>query len=629
MRRMALVFTLSLLGGIPAAAQTPQVLFPRKIYKLNKSSLLARTSGGAKNSTQGNAQVACPREVAGPSAAGLHATPLLAYAAWAENYGGKVHILFTRSTDGGFTWSTPKEIFSVQVAGSWDFENLVVGATFNQVYIGMATGKWDPVNTTAWPNDVYVLASADEGKTWLGPKLVNTKTGGKGAADVDQLHMVCTYGTAHLAYKLAAIVSGAQNPNDVYYTAVGIQGGKIITIQAEKRLNNPTAPAGSAAVGYLTIDADGPLVACAYTDARVSGSNQGNLYISVSRDMGRNFKEAQLTKYSGTNPRSDSYWEPRVAVSKTNVYLAYGDVYGGAWPNTASLFFSNDMGQTFKGPVILSPGAKGFDVDGPRVAADGNLVCVAWVDDRDGKGNAANMLYCAVDNQGGKGFLTKVTEIRLGTSQVAAQGIDGTFNIVVRGKRIVLMHEVKKATGGGEDIEFNISNDGGKTFVRRAGTKMGALFGGNNDVDDPRVAMTLNGDVIAYWADDRMSANDLYVSGLKLPELTYLGGGKGFTIGHFTAAAENNLALILVTEKGTSPPLNLDGLGYTGFSINFVFGQYTPIFAGFTGAYLAVVKNGAASFPNAPNGLGIFNAVSLGIDPNSLRLTWFTDPVLY
>ncbi len=626
MKRMVLVLSLALLGGIPARAQTPKVVFPRKVYKVNKGSIRGYTT---VRSSQGNMQVACPKETAGPSAPGLHATPVLAYAAWIEQYGGKAHLLFSRSTDGGFTWSPSKEIWNVQVSGTWDFENMILGATFNQVYIGLCTGKWDPVKQTAWPNDIYVMASPDEGKTWLGPTLVNTKTAGTNF-DCDGLRMACTYGKAHLAYYVAAIAGGSQKPNDAYYTAVEIKNGKISTFQPERKINNPSAAPGTAAIHYLTIDAMGPLVAIAYADSRVSGSNQGNLYISVSRDMGRTFKETQITKYSASSPRSDKYWESEVAVSGTNIYLVWGGVYGGAWPNNTSFVFSNDMGQTFKGPVILNPGGKGFDTDSPHVAADGKVVCVTWVDDRDGLGNKANMLYAACDQNGGLGFLKKVTEIRLGNPKPAVEPIDGTENAVVRGNRIVVMHEVRKVAGGGEDVQYNVSTDGGKTFFpRRMGTKMGGLFGGSADVDDPRVAMTLNGDVIAFWADDRMSANDLYISGLKLPELTYYGGGKGFGIQYFTATQENNLALILVTEKGTSPPLNLDGLGYTGFSINFVIGQYTPIFAGFTGAYLAVVKNGKALFPNAPDGLGIFNAISLGINPNTLRLTWFTDPVLY
>ncbi len=626
MNKKTLTLALSLLGCLPLAAQTPKVAFPRRTVKANLNSLLARTG---LRGTVGNMQVACPDETAAPSAPGLHATPLLAYAVWAEHYGGKVHVLFRRSTDGGFTWSPAKEIFTVQVSGSVDFENMVLGATFNQVYLGMCVGKWDSVKQSAWPNDIYVMASPDEGKNWQGPIRVNTKTAGTNF-DCDYLKMACTYGKAHLAYKVAAIVGGNQQPNDVYYTAVEFKNGKLSVFLPEKRINNPGAPAGKAAVNFLTLDAMGPLVAMAYDDARVSGSNKGNLYLSFSRDMGRTFKEIQVSKYSSKTPRNDKWWEPDIAVSGTNIYLVYGDTYGGSWPNNVSLVFSNDMGNTFKGPIIMNPGAKGFDSDVPHVAADGKVVCVTWVDDRDGKGNKANMLFAACDQNGGLGFLKKVNEIRLGNPKPAVERIDNTENAVVRGNRIVVMHEAALVTGGGEDVEYNVSTDGGKTFFpRRPGTKLGGLYKGGSDVDDPRVAMTLNGDVIAYWADDRLSANDLYISGLKLPELTYYGGGKGFGIQYFTATQENNLALILVTEKGTSPPLNLDGLGYTGFSINFVIGQYTPIFAGFTGAYLAVVKNGKALFPNAPDGLGIFNAISLGINPNTLRLTWFTDPVLY
>ncbi len=621
----ALLFGGLLLSGVPA--QTPKIAFPRKALHVNQNSLLPRTG---LRETVGNIRVACPDEKAGPSAPGLHATPLLAYTAWVEQYGGKVYVRFRRSTDGGFTWSQAKTIFSTPIGGGGDLENMALGATYNQVFLAMCVGKWDPKKSSAWPNDIYVLASPDEGKTWLGPTLVNTKSAGTGY-DCDTLRMSCNHGAAYLAFKVAKVTPpSTQGPNDVHFTSVAIRNGKITVLQPEKRINNLSAPPGSADVHFLRIDADGPLVAMAYDDARVKGSIKGNLYLAFSRDMGRTFKEIQISKYSSTLPRNDKWWEPDLAVTGTNIYLVYGDTYGGSWPNNVSFVFSNDMGQTFKGPIIMNPGGKGFDSDVPHVAADGKVVCVTWVDDRDGKGNSANMLFAACDRNGGLGFLKGINEIRLGNPKPAVECIDNTENAVVRGNRIVVMHEVKLATGGGEDVQYNVSTDGGKTFhPRRMGTWFGAVAGGNSDVDDPRVAMTLNGDVIAYWADDRLSVNDLYISGLKLPELTYLGGGKGFQIGYFTPAQEGNIALILVTEAGTSPPLNLDGLGYTGFSINFVVGKYTGIFAGFTGAYLSVVKNGKALFPAAPNGLGIFNAVALGIDPNSLRFTWFTDPVVY
>ncbi|GEM_PF-3158648 len=615
------------------AAQTPPVTLPRKVVKLNSNALLDRSTW---NSTRGNLQVVSPKEVAPPSAAGLHATPLLAYAAWAEMYGTPkvVHVMFSASTDGGFTWGKAKEVYKVRVTGSYDFENMIIGATGNQVYIGICSGTYNSSTGKTWPNDVFVVASPDEGKTWIGPTKVNTVTAGKG--DADNLVMACTNGVAHIGYKFAHFTSGThQGPNDYYYLAVNIKAGKINIVNAEKKINNPSAaPGKTPGVTSCNIDADGSLVTCVWADARVTGSNRGNLYVSVSKDGGKTFKETQLTHYNAATPRTDRYWDCNTAVSGKNIYIAYGGVYTiggvGKWPNNTSFIFSNDMGSTFKGPIILNPGGKGFDADKPRIAADGDVVCVVWTDDRDGGSNKYNSVFAACDDQGGRGFLSKVTEIRLGTKALKTVRYDYNYKIAVNGRHIVIAGEEMKVSGGGEDAYLAMSDDGGKTFQKmRHATQIGGLFGGPKDVDDPRVSMSRNGDVFVYWADDRLGKNNIYLSGLKLPELTYLGGGKGFTIGHFTAAEEGNAAIILVTEAGTAPPLNLDSLGYIGFSMNFAIGTYTSVFATFTTAYVSVVNKGVAKFPYAPDGLGIFHAAALGLNTKTMRLTWFTDPVVY
>jgi len=634
MRAKRWYLSLGLVLAGTLAAQTPPVTLPRKVVKLNGNALLPRAFWTA---SQGNLQIVRPKEVLPASGQGLHATPLLAYAVWVEQYGTplKAHVMFSVSTDGGFTWGKAKEIYtSTQIRKGYDFENMVAGATGHQVYVTLCTGTWNSTVGKAWPNDVYVMASPDEGKTWLGPVKVNTLTSGKG--DADTAVMACSAGKAHIGYKFAHFTSGTtQGNNDYYYAGVEIKNGNINIFSTEKKINAPSlAPGKVPYVNYCNISADGSLVSCVWSDGRVSGSKYGNLYVAVSKDGGMTFKETQLTHYDATTPRTDKYWECTTVVSGKNIYIAYGGVYtiGGVakWPNNTSFVFSNDMGTTFQGPVILNPKGKGFDTDSPKLAADGDLVCVTWVDDRDGPSNKYNSAFCACDDQGGKGFLTKVTEIRLGTTQLKTVKYDGNMQIAVKGKQIVISGEEMKTSGGGEDCYVVISDDGGKTFHKvRHVTKIGGLFGGTKDVDDPRVTLTGNGDVIYYWADNRSGVNDIYVSGFKLPELTYLGGGQGFKITHFTAAEEGQAAIILVTEAGTAPPLNLDGLGYVGFSMNFAVGTYTPIFAMFTSAYVSVVKNGVALFPNAPNGLGIFHAAALGIDAKTMRLTWFTDPVTY
>ena len=87
------------------------------------------------------------------------------YAAWSRQYAGDRwdHIWFSRSTDGGATWSTPDQILN---SGHYGHDTHVVAGPAGQVWVAVATSP-------SWRKDIVVLRSTDGGGTWESTNLTN------------------------------------------------------------------------------------------------------------------------------------------------------------------------------------------------------------------------------------------------------------------------------------------------------------------------------------------------------------------------------------------------------------------------------------------------------------------------
>ncbi len=598
---------------------------PRKEIRVNSTSLRSRAV--TRHMSVGQALVFSPRELAPASGPGLHPTAVLVYAIWVEKAQPGYLVKFTRSVDGGFTWGLPKTIFKQNGGGAWDFEQLAAGATYNQVFVVMSTGT-----STGWPNEIYAMASADEGNTWTKPTIINTTT--KGQGDADAIRMAVSERKAHVVYEYS--VKNNTAPEDIYYVGLELKQGKLNVFKSETRVSTGTKPATND-VNDPRVAAFGPFVAVAWTDDRVGQTR--NLYVAVSRAFGTDFgtstaKETQITNYTSSNPRSDGWWTPDITIYPPNIYIVWGDCT--AWPNNVAFSFSNDLGKTFSKPIIINKGgkAKSADADDPVVYAFKNRVLVAWHDDRDNPGkNQGNAAFVAVDNRGGKDFQSgNYKEVRLDAKPTGSGPVVRTERplAAMLGDRIIVVYEKAKYNpnvGMDEDLSYVISDDGGKTWSQPIyGTKRGSMFNNTIDVDNPIINVTLNGDITIAWADNRRSSGDLFIGGLKFPLITYIGNNKGFKITHFDTSNVGDLAVILVTDAGTKPPLILDNMG---FQLNFQIGSVTASLLLYDFFYSSVGTNLVADFPRIPNGLGIFHAIGLGINPITASFSWFTDPVLF
>jgi PKD domain/BNR repeat-like domain len=205
---------------------------------------------------------------------------------------GEIFILFSRSTDGGQTFSFPGLLSPVDTAGV-QFSSIAV-APNGDVYVAFADGHISPDGLT-------ILKSTDGGVNFTAAPLVSYNslqilTGGGGArASSYPVVAVDGKGVVHMTW--AATATGATfDRSDVFYTR-STDAGK--TFSAARKLNDDGTNTTQAFPALAAAD-DGS-VAVKWFDRRNDPVNDGlnDVYMAISRDGGATFgKNFRVTDHN-------------------------------------------------------------------------------------------------------------------------------------------------------------------------------------------------------------------------------------------------------------------------------------------------------------------------------------------
>ncbi|QDV07675.1 BNR/Asp-box repeat protein [Planctomycetes bacterium Poly30] len=249
-------------------------------------------------------------------------------------------------------------------------------------------------------------------------------------------------------------------------------------------------------------------------DAFALQSNNQDLFYNVSTDGGLTWRPTSLplnTSTSGSDVNSDidRSW---LTVSGNTFHCTWEeDSIAGAGGNEEVFYTrSTDAGLTWSTPIIVSPATGTDDVDEPKVAADGSLVIVTWVD-------VNNNLAVARSTDGGATFSAPF---------IAESDVTGDVDepqLEVKGSTVLITYNENDAsTPGGEGVHVVVSNDGGATFRPEVTLSVQAVAVAGSDCDVPQCFIESASNMYVVYDEDSQAvaaglpggsgANNLYIA---------------------------------------------------------------------------------------------------------------------
>jgi hypothetical protein len=261
------------------------------------------------------------------------------YLAWA----GPLGLVFDKSTDGGLTWGVDKVITSIP--GGWDFNvpgiyrcnGLPITACdiSNSPYRGTIYVNWSDQRNGTNNTDVFLVKSTDGGNTWSQPKRVNQ--------DNTQTHQFFTWMTVDPATGyLYFVYYDRRNYNDNrtdVYLARSTDGGETFT--EFKISQSPFTPNSSIFFGdYTGITALNGKVYPIWTRLE---NNQRSVWIAIFQDTIKTLPTASLNLSEGWNLIS-------VPLKRQNMF--YKDLF----PSSNSFAYTYQNGYQRKDTLELGKG---------------------------------------------------------------------------------------------------------------------------------------------------------------------------------------------------------------------------------------------------------------------------------
>ncbi|UCE74295.1 MAG: exo-alpha-sialidase [Methanomassiliicoccales archaeon] len=296
------------------------------------------------------------------------------YIAWMDNRNGNYDIYFTKSTDGGNTFSADKKI-NDDVGSAYQSSPSIAVDGAGNIYI-----TWrDNRNSDS---DIYFANSMNGGNTFSGNKRV--------IDDVSGAHQTAPSIAVDSASNIYIVWEDKRNGNYDIYFAKSTNGGN--TFSVNKKVNDDS---GNEKQRNPSIAIEGMgNIYIVWTDMR---NGDSDIYFTCSNDGGNSFSFNKRVNDDVVNAKQN---EPSVALDGTgNIFIAWEDKRNGH----SDIYFarSSNQGNTFSSNKKINDDAGYEEQLAPAIVAYGfGYIHVVWGDKRNGDSD----IYYANSTNGGNTF---------------------------------------------------------------------------------------------------------------------------------------------------------------------------------------------------------------------------------
>lgn len=371
------------------------------------------------------------------------------YVAWNDDrssHYGPGDIYFNRSLDGGATWlPADVRLDPGSFGGSNNSDGLRLAASGAGVY-----AVW---RDTSSGLGIYFNRSLDRGTTWLPSEM---KISGP-TVPLEPPGLAVAGSSVYVVWE-----QSPSGRSDLYFNR-SIDGGTTWPF-APVRLDTGSPP-GTGLSTLPTIVALGNAIYVAWRDSRNSGRFVcgHDIYFNRSLDGGATWLPSDVRVDTGTPPGTRGSGDQAIALTGSAVCVVWDEgpgCSGGGGLTDIYAARSTDGGQTWAAPIRLDTGSAvgAADSFSPNVATDGNVVYVAWSDQR----NGGDEPYFNRSQDGGATWLA--TDVRIPTGLAAgAVQMAGSVEMVASGTLVSGFWP--DGRNGLADVYYNRSLDAGTTWL--------------------------------------------------------------------------------------------------------------------------------------------------------------------
>ena len=285
------------------------------------------------------------------------------YAVWQDEVAGAADVLFSRSVDGGFTWSAAAQVNSGAPGSAETRRARMVVTPLGVLYVVYE----DDRNDLGGDRDIYFSRSSDGGSSWLASDVL---VSANALADTSEARL-CENGlNVYLGF-----LDKRTGVEKAYFTRSSNAGTTWSAV--DTRLD---ASAPGIEVKDLQLAADGDLIAATWRVAD-PGPNS-DIFVNVSTDGGLTWLPAPLRLDQDAAGAGESAG-PNIAVEGQSIAVVWQDERTGL--SDIYMRYSLDSGASWSAEMYV-PGTLAGSAEGdePSVALAGGQLWVTWQDDRNG-----------------------------------------------------------------------------------------------------------------------------------------------------------------------------------------------------------------------------------------------------